>query len=93
MSSQLSSRVTLSPGKATGCRLDGGEVRVRVSVEARLSFLHVVQTGFAAQTMVPVALISETKRPGREAYHSPPSSVDVRNTLIYTSTSQYVCLM
>jgi hypothetical protein len=30
------------------------------------------------------------KRPGREADHSPPSSVEVKNAWSYTSTPQYI---
>jgi hypothetical protein len=35
---------------------------------------------------VPGALSPEVKRPGREADHSPPSSVEVKNAWRYTST-------
>jgi hypothetical protein len=35
---------------------------------------------------VPGALSVEVKRPGREAHHSPPSSAEVKNAWIYTST-------
>jgi len=38
---------------------------------------------------VPVALSLGVKRPGGEADHSPPSSVEVKNTLSYTHTPQY----
>jgi hypothetical protein len=30
------------------------------------------------------------KRPGREADHSPPTSAEVKKTLVYTSTPPYV---
>jgi hypothetical protein len=33
---------------------------------------------------------SEVKRAGREADHSPPSSVEVENAWSYTSTPEYV---
>jgi hypothetical protein len=33
---------------------------------------------------------SEVKRPGREADHSPPSSVEAKNAWNYTSTPPYV---
>jgi hypothetical protein len=36
---------------------------------------------------VPGALSSGTKRTGREADHSPPSSAEVKNTLSYTPTT------
>jgi hypothetical protein len=38
---------------------------------------------------VPGALSLEVKRPGLEADHSPPSSVEVKNASSYTSTPQY----
>jgi hypothetical protein len=36
------------------------------------------------------ALRAEVKRPEREAHHSPPSSVEVKNVCSYTFTPQYV---
>jgi hypothetical protein len=39
---------------------------------------------------VPRTLSPEVKRPGREAYHSPPSSAEVKNARSYTSTPSYV---
>jgi hypothetical protein len=36
------------------------------------------------------ALSPGTKRPGRESYHSPPSSVEVKNTWSYTFTPPHV---
>jgi hypothetical protein len=39
---------------------------------------------------VPGALSPEVKRPGREADHSPPTSAEVKNSWIYTSTPLYV---
>jgi hypothetical protein len=39
---------------------------------------------------VPGALPPAVKRPGREADHSPPTSAEVKNTYIYTSTPPYV---
>jgi len=36
------------------------------------------------------ALSAGAKRPGREADHSPPSSVDVKNAWNYTFTSPYI---
>jgi len=38
---------------------------------------------------VPRALSLGVKRPGREADLSPPSSAEVKNAWIYTSTPQY----
>jgi hypothetical protein len=35
-------------------------------------------------------MISQVKRPGREADHSPPSSAEIENAWSYTSTPQYV---
>jgi hypothetical protein len=39
---------------------------------------------------VPGALSLGVKRTGREAYHSPPSSAEIKNAWSYTSTPQYV---
>jgi hypothetical protein len=39
---------------------------------------------------VPGALSSGVKQPGREADHSTPTSANVKNTWIYTSTPPYV---
>jgi hypothetical protein len=38
------------------------------------------------------ALSSGVKLPGREADHSPPTSVEVKNTWIYTSTPPYALM-
>jgi len=35
---------------------------------------------------IPRAVIPEVKRPGREAYHSPPFRVEIKNVWSYTST-------
>jgi hypothetical protein len=35
------------------------------------------------------ALSPGVKRPGREADHSPPTSVEVNKTCVYTSTAPY----
>jgi hypothetical protein len=39
---------------------------------------------------VPGALPPGVKMTGREAHHSPPTSAEIKNTWIYTSTSPYV---
>jgi hypothetical protein len=41
----------------------------------------------------PGALSLEVKRPGREADHSPSSSVKVKNAWLYTSTPQYAFMV
>jgi hypothetical protein len=40
----------------------------------------------------PGDLSPELKRPGREADHSPPTSVQVKKTWTYTSTPPYVSM-
>jgi hypothetical protein len=69
-------------GTATGYRLDGRGVGVRVPVRARF-FLHVAQTGSGAHpafySMGIEGSFPGGKRPGREADHSPPSA-EVKNT-------------
>jgi hypothetical protein len=42
---------------------------------------------------VPGVLSLEENRPGCEADHSPPSSVEVKNAWSYTSTPQYVFML
>jgi hypothetical protein len=58
-----------------------------------LSLQHRVQIGFGfhpdSYQWVPGALSLEVKRPEREADHPPPSSAEVKNAWIYTSTPQY----
>jgi hypothetical protein len=41
---------------------------------------------------LPGALSHGVKRPGREAYPSPPASAEIKKMWIYTSTSPYVFL-
>jgi hypothetical protein len=82
-----------SVGIATGYRLENGRVGVRVAVGQELSLLHVVQIGFGFTQppiqWVPGALSSAVKRPGREADHSPPTSVEIKKIWIYTSNPPY----
>jgi hypothetical protein len=64
---------------------------VRVSVEAEnFSPHHRVQTGSgvhpASYPMVTRDYFLGVKQPRREADHSPPSSAEVKNVWIYTST-------
>jgi hypothetical protein len=58
------------------------------------SLLHVVQTGSGVHptsyTMGTGGFSPEVKRPVLEAYHSPPTSAEVKKTWIYTFTSPYV---
>jgi hypothetical protein len=77
-------------GIATGYGLDDRGVGVRVPVGSRISFLRVVQTGSGAHPtsypMVPRDLSPGVKRPGRETYHSPQTSAELKKRWIYTST-------
>jgi hypothetical protein len=76
---------------ATGWRTEWSEFDSRYG--QKLSLLHVVQTGSGAH---PAYLMGNggsfpgVKRPGREADHSPPTSAEVKNTWLYTSTPPYV---
>jgi hypothetical protein len=83
-----------SVGIATGYELDGRWVGVRVPVGVRFSPLHVAQTGSGAHSASYPAgagsYFPGVKRPGREADHSSPTSAEVKNTWIYTSTPPYI---
>jgi hypothetical protein len=77
-------------GIATGYGLDNRGVWVWVPVGQEFSLLHVIQTGSeahpASYQMGTGGSFPWEKRPGREADHSPPTSAEVKKTLIYTST-------
>jgi hypothetical protein len=81
-------------GIATGYELEGREIVVRVPVRARFFPLHIIQTDSEVQpasyTRVPATHSPVVKRPKREAGHSPPTSAEVKNTWIYTSSPPYV---
>jgi hypothetical protein len=82
-----------SVGIAIGYRLR--RPRSRNSSPSRVkNFLHVVQTGSGVHpASYPIgigALSLGVKRAGREAYHSPPTSSEVKKTRVYTSTLPYV---
>jgi hypothetical protein len=81
-----------SVGIALGYGLDDWGSRVRLPAGAGNFSLH--QHDSEAH---PASCSTDTgslsvgiKRPGREAYHSSPSSAEVNNTWRYTSTPQYV---
>jgi hypothetical protein len=85
----------MSVGIATGYGLDdqeGGSSRPgRVK---KNSLLYIVQTGSGVHpTSYPMdtgGSYPEVKRQGREADHSPPTSAEVKELWIYTSTPIYV---
>jgi hypothetical protein len=78
--------VEVRAGIATGYGLDGG---IRFSVASKdFSVLHSVQTGSgaypASYTMgTGGTVLLGIKWPGRDANHSPPSSVEVKNGGLY----------
>jgi hypothetical protein len=65
-------------------------VGVQVLVGVNFFLLHIIQTGYGARpTSCPMGARGSSpgvKRLGREADHSPPSSIEVKNNWIYTST-------
>jgi hypothetical protein len=77
-------------GIATGYGLDGRGVGVQILLGKDFSSLHVVQTNYgvhpASYPMGNGGSFPGIKRPGREADHSPTTSTEVKNTLIYTFT-------
>jgi hypothetical protein len=80
-------------GIVTGYGLDDRGVGVRVPVESRIfstSSRPVLRPTQPPIQWVPGALSSGVKRSGREVDHSPPTSAEVKNIWIYTSTPPYV---
>jgi hypothetical protein len=82
-------------GTATGYELDGRGVGVRVPVGARFVFISTWSRPILGPTQPPIQWVPGAtspgiKRPGREADQSPPTSAEVKNTSIYTSTPPYV---
>jgi hypothetical protein len=60
-----------------------------------INFIHLWLNDRLGPTQAPIrwvlgALTPEVERPGREADHSPPTGVEVKNVWSYTSTTQYV---
>jgi hypothetical protein len=81
-------------GIATGYGLGGRGVGVRVPVGVvflcSTSSRPVLGPTQPPIQLVPGALSPRVKRPVREADHSPPTSAELKNTWIYTSTPPYV---
>jgi hypothetical protein len=81
-------------GIATGYGLDDQGVGVGVPVGSRIFTSLIVQTGSGVHptsyTMGTGGLSLGVKRPGCEANHSLPTSVEVKIMWIYTSTPPYV---
>jgi hypothetical protein len=71
--------------------LYGREVGVRVLVRARFSPFHVFQTGSGVHpsfsAMGTEGSLPWAKRQGRETDHSPPTSAEIKNIWICTSTT------
>jgi hypothetical protein len=73
--------------------MDDREVGVQVPIRLRILFSHVIET-VLAPTQSPIQWITgafspEVKQSGLEADHSPPTSVEVKKTRVYTSTPSY----
>jgi hypothetical protein len=81
-------------GIATGYGLDGRGVEVRVSAGVRLFPLYLVHTGSGVHPAnYPVGTGGSFPREkwlGREADYPPPTSPEVKNTWVYTSSPTYV---
>jgi hypothetical protein len=80
--------------------LDGRGIEVRVPV-AVYFHLSISSRLIGSETHLASYLLStgrgggflEVKRQGREADHSPPTSAEIKNMWIYTSTPPYVFMM
>jgi hypothetical protein len=84
-------------GIATVYGLDGLEIGVRVPVASRIFSSPRCRDRRWGPTQpssqgAPGTLSSEVKRPGREADHSAPTSVEVKKICIYTSIPPYVSM-
>jgi hypothetical protein len=80
-------------GIATGYVLDDRGDGVGVPVGSRIFstlFRPALRAAQPPIQWVTQAPSLEVKRPEREAYHSPPTSAEVKKTWIYTSTPPYV---
>jgi hypothetical protein len=80
-------------GIAMSYRLDYRGFGVRVSVGSNFLFSSsrpALGSTKPPSQWVPRALSPGVKRPGREADHSPPASVEVKKMLIYATTPSYV---
>jgi hypothetical protein len=75
--------------------LNEGDIEVRFLVKAKDVSVHRVQTGsrvhLASCTVGTGVSFLVAKSTGREADHSPPSSVEIKNTWSFTSSFLYVC--
>jgi hypothetical protein len=74
-----------------GYGLDDWGVGVQVLVSQEFSLLH-FQTGSGVHLIYPMGTGGSflgVKRPGRETDHLSPTSAEVKNMLVYTSTSPY----
>jgi hypothetical protein len=69
-------------GIATGLKLEGQGVRVRVQVWRRF-LLSMSPRLVVGPIQPPIQQLPGVKRPGHEADHSPPTSAKVKNTWIY----------
>jgi hypothetical protein len=71
----------------TGYGLDDRGVGVRVPVGSRIFYSSCVPDRFWGS---PNLIEKGAKRPWHEVDHSPPTSVEVKKTWVYTSTPPYV---
>jgi hypothetical protein len=74
-----------------GWKTEGSEFECSWGQE--FSLLHSAQTGSGAHPAYQMgtgALSLEVKQQGREGDHSPPTSAEVKNKWIYTSTPPYI---
>jgi hypothetical protein len=85
LSEDENSNASKDDGIATGYGLNDRGVRVQVQLGSRIFSTSSITV--LRPTQPTMQLVPEVKRPGREADHSPPTSVQIKKTWIHTSTT------
>jgi hypothetical protein len=79
-----------SVGIATGYGLDDQGAESSSPGRVKIFYFSMSSRPALGSTQPPIKWVPGVNRQGREADHSPPTSVEVKKTWIYTSTPPYV---